>query len=362
VAAGPGNRAPADPVGRQPPAAGGRARPAGGAPSVARAREMLRDGLHAGTAAPPRPGGNPLRPARAPVGGRQPRRSPPGRETVGRDGRAGPGDRPGQPARARPAGRGRDSLRAPAAGPGRMHQLLPDAARPGPGAPPGAGALAGRPARPGGEGAAGAAQLAEHAHRPGVRRPAVRDRQGQVGPDRPGSSRLARLHPHHPGVAARVRQGMGRPRPAAAAGQAGGRPAARDRRRDDQAVGRLARRPGRPGRGPCRPWPRRHRGVLAPPDVPGRRRAAVGLLPDQDLPGRGPGAEGHPLPRHDQASRPGRRPGGRLHPDCRGRPGQGRPGRARAGRPGRDHEDSPAAGSASWRRSSPAGRPGSRSS
>src|SRR5208337_4259946 len=39
MAAGPGNRAPADPVGRQPPAAGGRSRPEGSAPARARAWE-----------------------------------------------------------------------------------------------------------------------------------------------------------------------------------------------------------------------------------------------------------------------------------------------------------------------------------
>ncbi len=68
-----------------------------------------------------------------------------------------------------------------------------------------------RPARPAGEGAAGAAELADHACGPCARRPAVGDREGQVGPGRPGTSRLARLHPHQPGVAARVGQGLGLP-------------------------------------------------------------------------------------------------------------------------------------------------------
>ena len=39
--------------------------------------------------------------------------------------------------------------------------------------------------------------------------------------------------------------------------------------------------------------------------IPDRRRADVGLQQGQDLPGRRPGAEGHPLPRHGKARRPG---------------------------------------------------------
>ena len=106
-------------------------------------------------------------------------------------GGAGPGDRPGEPARADPASRGRGALRASAAGPRRMHQLLPVPATSGPGTPPDAGVLAEEPARSGGESTAIAAQLAGDPSGAGVRRSAHRDRQGQVGPDRPGPSRLA---------------------------------------------------------------------------------------------------------------------------------------------------------------------------
>ena len=72
-----------------------------------------------------------------------------------------------------------------------MHQLLPVPATSGPGTPPDAGVLAEEPARPGGESTAIAAQLAGDPSGAGVRRSAHRDRQGQVGPDRPGPSRLA---------------------------------------------------------------------------------------------------------------------------------------------------------------------------
>ena len=147
VAAGAGDRAPADPVGRQPPVAGG-SRPAGIARPGDPGRQMRGDGVPSGTTGPPRARRNPLRPARAPVGGRCSRRSPAGGETLERAGRAGPGDWPGQLARPGTAGRGGGALRAPAAGPRRLHQLLPDRAQPGRGTPAGAGAVAGGPARP----------------------------------------------------------------------------------------------------------------------------------------------------------------------------------------------------------------------
>jgi hypothetical protein len=90
--------------------------------------------------------------------------------------------------------------RAPAARP--VHELLPVPAPPCPGTAPVGDSLAGGPARPGRAGPPVTGQLAAGPPRAGVRRPADRDHQGQVGPDRPGSPRLARLHRHQPAVAA----------------------------------------------------------------------------------------------------------------------------------------------------------------
>ena len=247
VAAGAGDRAPADPVGRQPPVAGG-SRPAGIARPGDPRRQMRGDGVPSGTTGPPRARRNPLRPARAPVEAAV--LADPRLEGRRWNERAEPVPVTGQVNL-----RGLEPLavvevlyglqqrvRAGCTSYCRIVRSLAAELRQAQ-----APSLADLPAQEekGRQGLLNS--LTMHAGLR-VRRPAVRDRQGQVGPDRPGPSRLALLHRHQPAMAARVGQGMGRSRPATAAGQAGGRPPARDRRRGDPAVGDPARREGRPGR------------------------------------------------------------------------------------------------------------------